>query len=124
MARRNRKKRKDGFVFPAPLAVALAVLAGLSLLYLWLNVKTDTLGLDIKALEVKGEALRARLIKEQCEWAQMQSPANMEKALRNHGLVMTWPNMDQVVMVRADGSVIEGLAGKGRSPGSRQDCHE
>jgi len=109
MARKNRKKRQGGHVFPAPLAVILVVVAGLSLLYICLNAKTEALGREIKMLEVKRDVLRDTLIKAQYEWAQAQSPANLDKVLKDHGLVMTWPSLDQIVRVRTDGAV-EGLA--------------
>ena len=82
MARKNRKKRQGGHVFPAPLAVILVVVAGLSLLYICLNAKTEALGREIKMLEVKRDVLRDTLIKAQYEWAQAQSPANLVRLTR------------------------------------------
>ena len=105
MARRNRKKNQAGSVFPAPLAVILAVVAGLAVFYVCLKSKTEGLGQEIKALEVRRDQLRQDIVKEQCEWARLLSPASMEQALKSHGLAMTWPGCDQVVRVKADGTI-------------------
>ena len=46
----------------------------------------------------------------QLAWARMQSPGNIERALKEHGLVMTWPGRDQIVRVRPDGTAESGAA--------------
>ena len=92
-------------MFPARLAVVLVLAAGLALVYVCMKSRTDALGREIKQLEVKREQLRARLVKEQCEWAKLQAPGSLEKALKEHGLVMTWPGRDQIVRLRADGTI-------------------
>jgi hypothetical protein len=123
MAKKNKKKRQAGFMFPPPLAVVLILIVGSGVFYVGLKSKAEALGRDIKALEVKREALRERLVKEQCEWAQMLSPSRIELALKQHGLVMTYPNRDQIVRLRGDGS-IEGLAAAGRQrPAAPRDVH-
>lgn len=105
MARRNRKKTQAGFIFPVPLAVALVLLAGFSLFYVCLKAKTEGLGQQIKALEANRAKLQQDLIREQCEWARLQSPASVDQALKGHGLVMTWPGRDQIVRMRPDGTI-------------------
>lgn len=105
MARRNRKKAQAGFVFPVPLAMLLVVVAGLALFYVCLKSKTEGLGQEIKALQVRRDQLRQDVVKEQCEWARLLAPASIEQALKVHGLVMTWPSRDQIVRVRADGTI-------------------
>jgi hypothetical protein len=120
MMRKNRKKRQGGFMFPAPLAAVLVIVAALSLLYVCLNAKTEALGRELKALEGRRDALRAKLIREQWVWAQMQAPSSIERALRDHGLVMMWPAVEQIVRVRVDG-VVEGLASRERPSSGRVD---
>lgn len=105
MTRRNRRKNQTAFVFPLPLAIALAVFAGVSLLYVCLQSRTEALGREIKKLEAARDRLREKVVKEQYEWARLQSPASIEKALKEHGLVMTWPGRDQIVRLRADGTI-------------------
>lgn len=105
MARRNRKKSQEGFVFPVPLATLLVVVAGLALFFVCLKSKTEGLGQEIKTLEARRDQLRQDVVKEQCEWARMLAPSSIEQSLKMHGLVMTWPNRDQIVRVRADGTL-------------------
>ncbi len=118
MARRNRKKTQTGLMFPARLALVLMAVAGVSLIYVCVQSRTSALGHEIKKLEAQRDQLREKVIKEQCEWARLQSPANVEKALKEHGLVMTWPSRDQIVRMRADGS-IDTLMGPEPRPGGR-----
>ena len=103
MARKNRRHRAEGFIFPAPLAVVLAALAGICLSYVGLNAKGEALGLEIKALEVRRDTLRRTLTREQGEWSQLQLPNRIDTALQAHGIVMTWPTRDQIVRLRSDG---------------------
>lgn len=116
MARRNRKKTQMTSLFPVQVAVAVAVVAGLALFYVYLNSQSEELGRAIKKLEVKRDQLRAKIVKEQCEWARLQAPANLERGLKDHGLAMTWPTRDQVVRVRADGSIDNVIGSLGRPP--------
>lgn len=112
MARRNRKKNESGFASHLPMALVLAAVVAFALAYVYLQVRAEALGRDIKALEVRRDQLRERILKQQNAWARMQSPASLEQALREQGLVMTWPGRDQIVRVRANGTV-EGMYGPG-----------
>jgi hypothetical protein len=118
MAKRNRKKTRDGFLFPAPFAAFLALLAGLGIVHLCMRASAESLGREIKALEVRRDQLRDRMLQAQLAWAKMQSPSNLDRALKEHGLVMTWPGRDQVIRVRTDGTV-EHRAAPERLPGDR-----
>ena len=95
--RRNRKKRSEGFLLPAPFAVALVAVSVLSLCFLWLRVRCETLGQDLKNLEVRKATLQRNYLNEEFRWSNCKSPLNIEKALRTHGLIMAWPDKDQVV---------------------------
>lgn len=99
MARKNRKKNEQGFFFPVPLAATLLILTGLALFHIGLKARADALGREIKALEARRSVLRDQLKKEEGEWSLLRSPARVEAALRNQGLVMTWPRRDQIVRI-------------------------
>ncbi len=118
MARRNRKKNATSFVFPWQMALVSAGIAAFALVYVCLQSRAETLGREIKAMEAKRDQLRERIVKEQSVWARMQSPGRLEQALREHALVMTWPNRSQIVRVRADG-MLDGYAGPESRPSSR-----
>jgi len=105
MAKKNRKKGQAKFPVPVPLVALLSVLVAFALVYVCLHSRTETLGREIRGLEASRDRLRDQLVREQCEWAKMQSPSSLEQALKVHGLVMTWPGRDQIVRVRYDGSL-------------------
>jgi hypothetical protein len=109
MAKKNRKKGPVKFPVPIPIVALVAVLAGLSLVYVCLQSRTETLGREIKRLEASRDRLRDQLVRKQCEWARLQSPSSLDQALKTHGLVMTWPARDQIVRIRYDGSPDRGM---------------
>ena len=58
MIRRNRKKRRnEGYMFPAPLAGLVVVLSVLALAYVWMEARCQALGREIQALEREQMAL-------------------------------------------------------------------
>jgi cell division protein FtsB len=90
--KKQQKKQSQGDIFPAPLAAILLLAAVLSLTYVWLCGRCDALGRDIKALEQECEEIRRRRLNEEYKWANMRSPRNIERALREHNLDMDWPD--------------------------------
>jgi len=98
MARKNRKKRTmDGFMFPAPFAGVVVVIATLALAYVWLCGRCETLGREIKALELRNFALGKMYMKEEYKWTRLKAPENLERILAELNIPMTWPRRDQVV---------------------------
>lgn len=104
MSKKNRKKGPMKFPVPVPVVMLILVLAGFALVYVCMQSRMETLGRDIKRLEVARDALRDQLMREQAEWARMQSPSSLDQALRQHGLAMNWPGREQIVRVRYDGA--------------------
>ena len=123
MAKKNKRKGQSVIPVPIPLVALVLVLAGLSLVYVCLQSRTETLGSDIKKLEASRDRLREQLVRAQCDWARLQSPSSLEQALTQHGLVMTWPARDQIVRVQLDGSfdTPRGAAGRPTLPVARVD---
>ena len=105
LTKKNKKKGQAKFPVPVPLVALLLVLVAFALVYVCLQSRTETLGREFRGLEASRDRLRDQLVREQCEWAKMQSPSSLEQALKNHGLVMTWPGRDQIVRVRYDGTL-------------------
>ena len=103
MAKRNKKKGQANFPLPIPLVILVLVLSGFALMYVCLQGRTEKLGREIKALETARDNLRDQLVREQCEWARLQSPSALEQSLKANGLVMTWPGRDQIVRIRYNG---------------------
>jgi hypothetical protein len=104
MIRKNRKKRMHGFVLPAPFAGTVVTGALLALSYIWLGCRCDSLGRDIKALEIEKAQLKKELLNEESRWAKMKSPSNIEMMLAKNNIVMTWPRQDQIVRLYETGS--------------------
>ena len=50
-----------------------------------------------------------RCLYEECRWANMKAPREIERALRIHNLSVTWPSKDQVVRLSTS-DVVEALA--------------
>ncbi|MEI6514656.1 MAG: hypothetical protein WCO77_01650 [bacterium] len=105
MAKKNKKKGQAKFPVPMPVVAAILAAAGLALFYVCFQARTETLGREIKVLEAARDSLRDQLVREQCEWARLQSPSSLAQSLASFGLVMTWPGRDQIVRVRYDGSL-------------------
>ncbi len=117
MAGRNKKKSQAGVV-PAKFAVTLVVLSIISLCYLWLRGRCETLGRDLKDLEVRKAALQRAYLNAEYRWSNFKSPSNIDRALKAQGLVMGWPGKDQVVRLSEQNAVRREYAlslGRGRS---------
>lgn len=104
MIRRNRKKRMHGFVLPAPFAGVVVLGSLLALAYVWLGSRCDSLGRDIKTLELEKARLKRDLLSEESRWTQMKSPVNIEMILAKNNIVMTWPRKGQVVRLYESGA--------------------
>ncbi len=123
MAKRNKKKGQANFPLPIPLVILVLILSGFALMYVCLQGRTEKLGREIKALETARDNLRDQLVREQCEWARLQSPSALEHSLKAHGLAMTWPSRDQIVRIRYPGGrdSLQGLEGRPASRLARAD---
>jgi len=103
MIRRNRKKRRnDGFIFPAPFSGTVVMLLILGLTYVWLECRCQFLGREIAELERQQAALEKSLASEEYRWTQMKSLPNVERELERHGIIMGWPERGQVRRLRAE----------------------
>ena len=107
MKKRKRRKSHKAEVqipFPRALALCLVFITTLGLSYVWLCAHCNTLGSEIKQLEFQYRILSQRAISEQDRWSNLLSPANFERTLKRHNLVMSLPDSRQVVSVRRNQS--------------------
>ena len=109
--RKRNKKKKDihGFIVPAPFAGVIIILSSLAVGYLWLDSRCQTLGKELKALDMESQELNKKLKSEEYRWSLMKSPANLEKTLKRHHIVMSWPRSDQIVIVDRDMALMKEL---------------
>ncbi len=97
--RRNCKKDAPPGFFPAPLAAVLVLVGVLSLGYLWLCGQCDAAGRRIKDLERQRTEVRRRYLNEEYKWHNLRSQENIERALKMHGLEMSWPERRRAVHI-------------------------
>ena len=100
MARRNRRRRVQGFAFPVPFAGIIVVVSVLALGYIWLGCCCESVGRDIKVLEAERRELDKQQVNERYRWARMKAPRSLERALGQHSIEMVYPRHDQVVDLR------------------------
>lgn len=103
--KRKNRKTQARIPFPRMLANVLVFVAVSGLSYVWLCARCDMLGQDIKHLETVQRETRLRLINEQDRWSNLLAPANFERTLKRHRLVMQLPDERQIVRVRSDNRV-------------------
>lgn len=97
MARRNRKKRVQARLLPAPFVGFAVLIVTMLLVYLWMDTSCGELGQQIRKLETRCASLDDELRREENRWTAMKSPENIEQALVRHGLNMTLPRGEQIV---------------------------
>lgn len=91
------KKRTGGGYVPGPFAVVVIVVSAAAIGYLWLDVRCETVGRELKRLESRMFEAERQYANEQYLWTQTRSPASVERALRRHNIAMTWPENSRVV---------------------------
>jgi len=99
--RKNKKTKKNQVQVPFPVLLAnvLVLVAVLGLSYMWLCSRCDALGKEIKGKERELLAADKRFKNELDRWSQITSPANLERAIRDHNLDMAMPRDAQIVRV-------------------------
>jgi hypothetical protein len=97
MKRKRNRKKVNGFVFPAPFAGVVVLVSTFALGYVWLDCRSEALGEQLKAMELRRTVLEKMQCNEEYRWSMMKAPQNMERALAKHGIEMTWPREDQIV---------------------------
>ncbi|MDF7801324.1 hypothetical protein P4C99_17735 [Pontiellaceae bacterium B1224] len=97
--KKKMKKNQVQVPFPVLLANVLVLVAVLGLSYMWLCSRCDALGKEIRSKEAELVAAQKRLVEEQDRWSTLTSPANLERAINKHKLLMSMPESARVVVV-------------------------
>lgn len=98
MRRRNRnKKRLDAYLFPLPFAGLVIVGVSVTLGYILLGLRCQSMGSELKALEQRRDELRREYGQQISKWTEMKSPEQLAASLQRSRIHMTWPSSRQVV---------------------------
>jgi len=86
--------------------VVLAVSVALS--YWFMDSKSAQLGQEIRKCEQKYSALENERVREESRWNEKKTPEKLERAMLQHGILMTYPTPDQVVRMDGNGRPFPG----------------
>lgn len=101
MSKKNRKKQTDGAILPWRWMGILIAFGTVAFVYLWLLGQCDALGMQIRQLEDQKAEIRKRVVNEEYRLANMKTPENIDRLLKQFGISMGLPEPGQVVVVRA-----------------------
>ena len=111
MASKNRKKQIQGYTIPFPIVSILVFATLLLLAYVWLDIRSKTLGGRIKCLEQQMAELQKTYDLELSKWESMKAPANIEKMLARNNCVMIWPNEGNIVRLEEPTATASAMSG-------------
>lgn len=127
MGKRNRKKQTDAAILPWRWMGFLVAVGTVSFVYLWLLGQCDALGMQIRQLEDQKAEIRKRVVNEEYRLANMKTPENIDRLLKQFGISMGLPEPGQVVVVRTrDGARLVQVAADVRAAraGERPIIHD
>ena len=88
-----------GLFGPTRMAGVCIILFFFAVIYIVLGHQCRMLSRDIGALEVEQRRLNEELNRERSRWSDTKSPANLERALGTHRLVMQNPTERQLIYI-------------------------
>ena len=106
--RRNRKRQVRVKFLPVPAAGVIVLAASVALSYLFMDSKSAQLGQEIRKCEQKYTALENERVREAARWNEKKTPEKLERAMLQHGILMTYPTAEQVVRMDANGRPVPG----------------
>ena len=106
--RRNRKRQVRVKFLPVPAAGVIVLAASVALSYLFMDSKSAQLGQEIRKCEQKYTALENERVREEARWNEKKTPEKLERAMLQHGILMTYPTAEQVVRMDANGRPVPG----------------
>ena len=106
---KNRKRRTAGLTVPLHIGVLLTAVVTFALIYVWLDMRGEALGVRIKQLEQEQAEIQERYSNELWNWERMKSPSNIEEALSRNRIVMIWPDEGSIVRLQETVASVESL---------------
>ena len=117
MAKRNRRKKNEGFVIVLPWAAILMGVVVLMLMYVWLDARGQALGSRIKFSEQQSVKIQKRYNYELWKWETLKSPSSIEKMLSQNRVAMIWPEESCLVRLQEPKLAAESLPPYSRQMG-------
>ena len=111
MGRKNRKVSKRMSVVAGHavrFGAVIVMFFVMAIVYLLAKSSCEQLSDEIRDKEHVLAKLEDEQDRESARWEEMKTPDRLEAALLRHGLSMKYPRPDQVVRVRADGTLLPG----------------
>ena len=105
--RRNRKRQVRVKFLPVPAAGVIVLAASVALSYWFMDSKSAQLG-QIRKYEQKYAALEGERVREESRWNEKKTPEKLERAMLQHGIMMTYPTPEQVVRMDMNGRPMPG----------------
>ena len=109
MAKRNRRKKNEGFVIALPWVAILMGVVVLMLMYVWLDARGQALGSRIKFSEQQHAKIQKRYDYELWKWETLKSPSSIEKMLSRNRVTMVWPEESRLVRLQEPELAAESL---------------
>jgi len=100
MAKRNRRKKTEGFVIALPWVAILMGVVVLMLMYVWLDARGQALGSRIKFSEQQRAKIQKQYDYELWKWETLKSPSSIEKVLSQNRIAMIWPKESHLVRLQ------------------------
>ena len=95
--RRNRKRKEHHVAYlPVSFAGLFVIGVTLAVAYVWLCLRCEFLGNEIKALENQKKALSKQYQNHASTWTVMKAPPRLIKRLATYGIVMELPPQERV----------------------------
>ena len=97
MAKRNRKNEREDQRLTVWGMASIGVVAVLAVVYLGLLNTCESIGRQIKDLEVERARLYKQVVNEEHNWAMARSIRNLQRLMEVHGIAMTFPDQKDVI---------------------------
>ena len=106
--RRNHKRQMRVKFLPVPAAGVIVLAVSVALSYWFMDSKSAQLGQEIRKYEQKYSALENERVREEARWNEKKTPEKLDRAMLQHGIMMTYPTPEQIVRMDGNGRPMTG----------------
>ena len=106
--RRNHKRQMRVKFLPVPAAGVIVLAVSVALSYWFMDSKSAQLGQEIRKHEQKYSALENERVREEARWNEKKTPEKLDRAMLQHGIMMTYPTPEQIVRMDGNGRPMAG----------------